>query len=267
MGVGPVPASRLALERAGLKVEDIDLWELNEAFAAQVLACIRELGIPHEKLNVNGGAIAHRPPAGRLGRAPDRHAGTRATPQRRALRRGHDVHRGRSGARDRDREPRGLTASAAAPSSRSSSPAVGLAAGRLAGVLVAAVGLAAGLLAGARVGAGVRVPVSSRPVRRVGVGVACRCRCSRCCCRCWCHCWPSCRVRAVSASGVRCRRHRRHRCRGPSCRRRRRRCPCRTSTARPAGASLPAWAAFAQSIGMNASSAQRSRHHADPPRT
>src|SRR5205807_2706089 len=58
MGVGPVPATRQALERAGLTIDDIDLVELNEAFAAQVLACIRELDIPHEKLNVNGGAIA-----------------------------------------------------------------------------------------------------------------------------------------------------------------------------------------------------------------
>jgi 3-oxo-5,6-didehydrosuberyl-CoA/3-oxoadipyl-CoA thiolase len=67
MGVGPVPASRLALERAGLRVEDIDLVELNEAFAAQVLASIRELGVPHEKLNVNGGAIALGHPLGSSG--------------------------------------------------------------------------------------------------------------------------------------------------------------------------------------------------------
>ncbi len=67
MGVGPVPASRLALERAGLKVEDIDLWELNEAFAAQVLASMRDLGVPHEKLNVNGGAIAIGHPLGASG--------------------------------------------------------------------------------------------------------------------------------------------------------------------------------------------------------
>ena len=67
MGVGPVPASRLALERAGLGVEDIDLVELNEAFAAQVLASARELGIPHEKLNVNGGAIALGHPLGSSG--------------------------------------------------------------------------------------------------------------------------------------------------------------------------------------------------------
>jgi 3-oxoadipyl-CoA thiolase len=64
MGVGPVPATRIALERAGLGVDDIDLVELNEAFAAQVLASIRELGIPHEKVNVNGGAIALGHPLG-----------------------------------------------------------------------------------------------------------------------------------------------------------------------------------------------------------
>ena len=64
MGVGPVPAMRKALDRAGLGVDDLDLVELNEAFAAQVLASMRELGIPHEKLNVNGGAIALGHPLG-----------------------------------------------------------------------------------------------------------------------------------------------------------------------------------------------------------
>jgi 3-oxoadipyl-CoA thiolase len=67
MGIGPVPATRIALERAGLSIGDIDLVELNEAFAAQVLACARELGIPHEKLNVNGGAIALGHPLGSSG--------------------------------------------------------------------------------------------------------------------------------------------------------------------------------------------------------
>jgi 3-oxoadipyl-CoA thiolase len=67
MGVGPVPATRMALERAGLTIDDIDLVELNEAFAAQVLASARELGIPHEKLNVNGGAIALGHPLGSSG--------------------------------------------------------------------------------------------------------------------------------------------------------------------------------------------------------
>jgi 3-oxoadipyl-CoA thiolase len=67
MGVGPVPATRKALELAGITVDDLDLVELNEAFAAQVLASIRELGIPHEKLNVNGGAIALGHPLGSSG--------------------------------------------------------------------------------------------------------------------------------------------------------------------------------------------------------
>ena len=64
MGIGPVPAVRKALERAGLTIGDIDLVELNEAFASQSLASMRELGIPHEKLNVNGGAIALGHPLG-----------------------------------------------------------------------------------------------------------------------------------------------------------------------------------------------------------
>jgi 3-oxoadipyl-CoA thiolase len=64
MGVGPVPAVRKALEKASLTIDDIDLVELNEAFAAQVLASARELGVPLEKLNVNGGAIAIGHPLG-----------------------------------------------------------------------------------------------------------------------------------------------------------------------------------------------------------
>jgi 3-oxoadipyl-CoA thiolase len=64
MGVGPIPATRQALERAGLTIDDLDLVELNEAFAAQALACARELGIDHERLNVNGGAIALGHPLG-----------------------------------------------------------------------------------------------------------------------------------------------------------------------------------------------------------
>jgi 3-oxoadipyl-CoA thiolase len=64
MGVGPVPAVRKALDGAGLAVSDIDLVELNEAFAAQVLASMRELGFEHGRLNVNGGAIAIGHPLG-----------------------------------------------------------------------------------------------------------------------------------------------------------------------------------------------------------
>jgi acetyl-CoA acetyltransferase family protein len=58
MGIGPAPAARQALERAGMKLEQMDLIEVNEAFAAQALAVQKELGIPEEKFNVNGGAIA-----------------------------------------------------------------------------------------------------------------------------------------------------------------------------------------------------------------
>jgi 3-oxoadipyl-CoA thiolase len=64
MGIGPIPATRKALERAGLTMADIDLVELNEAFASQALACARELEIPHDRLNVNGGAIALGHPLG-----------------------------------------------------------------------------------------------------------------------------------------------------------------------------------------------------------
>src|SRR5437763_2406132 len=67
MGVGPVPATRKALERAGLPTDALDPAEPHEAFAAQVLACIRELDIPHERLNVNGGAIALGHPLGQSG--------------------------------------------------------------------------------------------------------------------------------------------------------------------------------------------------------
>jgi 3-oxoadipyl-CoA thiolase len=67
MGIGPVPASQKALKRAGLTINDIDLIELNEAFAAQTLACINELGIDINRLNVNGGAIALGHPLGMSG--------------------------------------------------------------------------------------------------------------------------------------------------------------------------------------------------------
>ncbi|MGH7826380.1 MAG: thiolase family protein [Candidatus Binatia bacterium] len=64
MGIGPIPATEKALKRAGLRIDQIDLVELNEAFASQVLACARELGIDPKKLNVNGGAIALGHPLG-----------------------------------------------------------------------------------------------------------------------------------------------------------------------------------------------------------
>jgi 3-oxoadipyl-CoA thiolase len=67
MGVGPVPATRKALERAGIAVEDLDLVELNEAFASQSLVCIDELGLDPARVNVNGGAIALGHPLGMSG--------------------------------------------------------------------------------------------------------------------------------------------------------------------------------------------------------
>jgi acetyl-CoA C-acetyltransferase len=67
MGLGPVEASRRALQRAGLTMKDIDLVEINEAFAAQVIPCARDLGIDDDKLNVNGGAIAVGHPFGMTG--------------------------------------------------------------------------------------------------------------------------------------------------------------------------------------------------------
>jgi 3-oxoadipyl-CoA thiolase len=67
MGIGPIPATRRLLERTGLQVGDVDLVELNEAFAAQSLPCIRELGLDPAKVNVNGGAIALGHPLGCTG--------------------------------------------------------------------------------------------------------------------------------------------------------------------------------------------------------
>jgi 3-oxoadipyl-CoA thiolase len=67
MGLGPVPAVRKALDRAGLRVGDIDLVELNEAFASQAVACVRELGLDLDRVNVNGGAIALGHPLGASG--------------------------------------------------------------------------------------------------------------------------------------------------------------------------------------------------------
>jgi len=64
MGIGPVPASQKALQRAGLKVPDLSFVELNEAFASQSIACIRDLNLNPEIVNVNGGAIALGHPLG-----------------------------------------------------------------------------------------------------------------------------------------------------------------------------------------------------------
>ena len=74
MGIGPVFAVPKVLKRLGLKVDDIDLWELNEAFAVQVLYCADQLGIPMDRLNVNGGAIALGHPYGMSGQRLTGHA-------------------------------------------------------------------------------------------------------------------------------------------------------------------------------------------------
>ena len=67
MGIGPVPACQKAMDKAGLKIEDIDLIEANEAFAAQSVAVAKDLGFDMEKVNVNGGAIALGHPIGASG--------------------------------------------------------------------------------------------------------------------------------------------------------------------------------------------------------
>ena len=67
MGYGPVPATRKLLKRFDLSADNIDLFEINEAFAAQVMGCQQQLGIDHNKLNVNGGAIALGHPLGCTG--------------------------------------------------------------------------------------------------------------------------------------------------------------------------------------------------------
>ena len=97
MGIGPVFAVPRLLERTGLTTDEIDLWELNEAFAVQVLYCRDKLGIPNDKLNVNGGAISIGHPYGMsgarmVGTRPDRRQTARC--QIRCL---YHVHRRRPG--------------------------------------------------------------------------------------------------------------------------------------------------------------------------
>jgi 3-oxoadipyl-CoA thiolase len=90
MGLGPIPATRKALERAGLTVADLDLIELNEAFASQSIACINELGLDPAQVNVNGGAIALGHPLGASG------ARILTTLVHELRRRGHDGRKGRA---------------------------------------------------------------------------------------------------------------------------------------------------------------------------
>ena len=78
MLTGPAPASSKALAKAGLTVDDIDLVEINEAFAAVVLRFVRDMGLDMEKVNVNGGAIAMGHPLGATGGDDPRHADRRA---------------------------------------------------------------------------------------------------------------------------------------------------------------------------------------------
>lgn len=67
MGIGPVSATRKAIERAGIALDDVDIVELNEAFAVQAIACMRELGLDHDRVNIDGGAIALGHPLGATG--------------------------------------------------------------------------------------------------------------------------------------------------------------------------------------------------------
>jgi acetyl-CoA acetyltransferase len=101
MGIGPVPAVRKALERAGLTVDQIDVWELNEAFASQSIACIRDLRLDPAKVNIYGGAIALGHALGSSGSRMMATLVHATTPTQGALRRRDNVHRCRSGHRRR----------------------------------------------------------------------------------------------------------------------------------------------------------------------
>ena len=97
MGVGPVAAIPRLLKRHGLKIDDIDLWELNEAYAVQVIYCRDKLGIDPDKLNVNGGSIAIGHPYGMTGARLDRPPADRGPAAQGEIRRGDHVHRWRHG--------------------------------------------------------------------------------------------------------------------------------------------------------------------------
>ena len=99
MLTGPAPSAQKALAKAGLTVDDIDLFEVNEAFAAVVMKFMKDLNVPHEKVNVNGGAIALGHPLGATGAMILGTAHRRARAPRPALRPGHAVRRRRHGRR------------------------------------------------------------------------------------------------------------------------------------------------------------------------
>ena len=100
MGIGPAPAIRAALGKAGMQLGDVDLFEINEAFAGQILAVVKELDLDVDKLNVNGGAIALGHPLGATRHPPADHPAQGAQPARRRPRRRLGVHRRRPGDRD-----------------------------------------------------------------------------------------------------------------------------------------------------------------------
>jgi acetyl-CoA C-acetyltransferase len=97
MGIGPVFAVPKLLKRHGLRVQDIDLWELNEAFACQVIYCRDQLGIDNDKLNVNGGAISIGHPFGMSGARMVGHALLEGRRRKAKVCRGHDVYWRRHG--------------------------------------------------------------------------------------------------------------------------------------------------------------------------
>ena len=97
MGVGPIPAVRKALARAGIGVDDLDLIELNEAFASQSVVCIDELGLDPARVNVNGGAIALGHPLGMSGGRLVTMLVHELAATGWSLRARHDVHRGGPG--------------------------------------------------------------------------------------------------------------------------------------------------------------------------
>ena len=104
MGMGPAPATRMVLDKAGLTLDDIDLFEVNEAFAAQYLAVEQELGLDRDKVNVNGGAIALGHPLGMTGTRLLLTLAAGAAPPRSHARPRHRVHRRRTGYRRHRRD-------------------------------------------------------------------------------------------------------------------------------------------------------------------